>query len=95
VNIEQIEHILKGLHGEMVYVVIPFWGDISMSVIGMLNSNSNEIPMKFSVSGPTAFVFDSTDIYTIDDPKTSNKDSPKIIIRLKGPQDYRSHLVNA
>lgn len=91
---EVIEHQLHQLNGSAVALVRPNYGTQSDSWTGFLTTvEANEYPYRFQFQfAGGAIIFTSDDVVKIDPPQTLDC---KPVIRLKGPQDYRSHLVHA
>lgn len=90
---ERLEHELHLLNGKTVSIVRPGYGTQSDSWVGVLNSVTETYPVRFHfVSNGQSIVFEVEDVVRIDPPVDLDM-TP--IIRLKGPQDYRSHLVHA
>ena len=100
---ERIEHQLnqiagaKSLTGNVADVVRPGYGTQSDSWVGYLNTVGNEYPLRFQFQyAGGCILFTADDVVRIDPPKDpTDERNQQPIIRLKGPQDYRSHLVHA
>ena len=87
-NAEQIEHELNNRKGAEVTVVRPGYGSQSDSWNGILTVSGNAYPMIFQVQSPlSATIFKADDVTNVEDIDDHNG-GPKLIIRLKGPQDY-------
>lgn len=97
-NIEQIEHELTNRKGALVTVVRPGYGTQSDSWDGRLMLSGNEFPIIFQVvSQESATIFGSDDIADVElRPAVGMiRQEEQIIIRLKGPYDYKEHFVKA
>ena len=96
-NAEQIESELNNHSGEFVTVVRPGFGGQSDSWVGYLSVTHRDIPMIFQVQSETSTtIFKSDDVTEVED-ITDHEQSgaPTLLIRLKGPLDYRGQLVTA
>jgi hypothetical protein len=94
---ELIEHKLNQLNHQPVDVVRPGYGTQSESFVGYLTVFGDHYPLQFQVQhSGGALLFTVDDVVRIDPPKNpTDERNQQPIIRLKGPQDYRSHLVSA
>lgn len=92
-NIERLEHELNNRKGAIVTVVRPGYGTQSESWIGILSVTHAGFPMIFQVvSERGATIFRGDDVISVED--TDNHDGePKLLIRLKGPNDYRGKSI--
>lgn len=89
-NIEQIEHELNSRNGAFVSVVRPGYGKQSDSWVGFLSVTRRDFPMVFQVQSETsATIFGSDDVTSVEDIRTHEENRPSLLIRLKGPHDYR------
>lgn len=101
-NTEQIEHELNNRCGSFVSVVRPGYGKQSDSWVGYLSVTRRDFPMIFQViSTKGATIFGSDDVSDLEkknEPELQEGrvgDCEVLIIRLKGPFDYKEHFVNA
>lgn len=88
-NIEQIEFQLTQLDGKSVVFIIPSFGKVSFSYIGILNAvhhpESHDVGFHASIcNGSSAIIFFAIDVDKITPPDDANKNVEKIVY-LKGP----------
>jgi hypothetical protein len=84
-NEEQIEFELMKLKSERVILVAPFYGSISHSYVGHLNTTAEGHPILFHFQGEgIATIFHASDVKSV---KELNE-MTKAVIRLKGPSDF-------
>lgn len=82
---EHLEHELSLLQDTSVILVLPHFGNVSISHAGTLHV-VNDHPVIFHLindNGGTAIIF------TVEDVNKLENQVPKKVIRLKGPHDYR------
>jgi hypothetical protein len=93
---ERLEHELHLLNEKVVSVVRPFYGTQSDHWSGTIRSLTDSYPIRFHfVSASQQIIFEVEDVVRIDPPKNVNDERSVPTIRLKGPNDYRNHLVHA
>ena len=85
---EILEHNLHLLSGKQVTVVRPGFGTQSDSWSGIINSQTEDWPIKFLfATGSIIILFQVDDVMRIDPAKEP-------VIRLKGPVDYAPRIGN-
>jgi hypothetical protein len=91
VNSELIEHELAQLHGRIVVLVRPGYGQQSDSWTGGIQVISCCYPTRFHFvsNGGQATLFTADDVASIDTPIDDGVKEIAKIIRLKGPNDYK------
>lgn len=97
-NAEQIEYELTASQGAMVTVVRPGYGTQSDSWPGRLSVVTDNYPSRFQVSNECwAMLFYVGDVSSFSRKLRPLKDGGEyeVIIRLKGPDDYRQKLMPA
>jgi len=94
---EVIEHELHQLNGKAVDVVRPGYGTQSDAWMGIIFTDGVSYPLRFQfkhVGG--SILFQSDDVIKVEHRNTPERSTvTKVVIRLKGPEQYQSHPVHA